>query len=165
MYMKIQWIILSLLLLMSLMSACTSVDARPTSPSPLPFNASTPSCLIPARLGKQKLQVELALSQEAQQQGLMYRWNLPPDQGMLFIFKSEQKLGFWMKNTYLPLSIAFLNDALEIVDIQDMQPLDETIHFSRKPARYALEMNQGWFSRHQITTGMRLEITLPSTCR
>lgn len=160
------YLISCLLLVLSLMG-CVPVDARAPQSSPTPLTASAPASvrLIPARLGTHSLQVELAISEAEQQKGLMFRRELPADQGMLFVFEREQRLSFWMKNTYLPLSIAFLNSALEIVDIQDMQPLDETPHISPKSARYALEMNQGWFSRHQISPGMRLEISLPAPAR
>ena len=81
---------------------------------------------------------------------------------MLFVFSKDQVLSFWMRNTYLPLSIAYLDASGEIVDIQDMQPLDETAHPSAKPARYALEVNQGWFKRHSVLVGQ--QIRLDSFC-
>ena len=151
------WLLLCSLMLCSV-PACQSVDARPpASPSATP---SAPA-LQPARIGSHTLQLELARSESEQQRGLMYRRELPENQGMLFIFQQEQPLGFWMRNTLLPLSIAFLDKNLRIVDIQDMQPRDETVHMSAKPALYALEMNQGWFRKRGIVTGAQLEIELP----
>jgi len=162
------------LLILSIFTACVSVDARSqqavpsTSPvvtqvsaTPSPRPLASP-VLLPARFGEVALQVELARSEQEQQQGLMFRKSMPADQGMLFVFEKEQRLGFWMKNTYLPLSIAFLNSAFKIVDIQDMMPLDENTHVSLSPALYALEMNQGWFRQHKIDVGATLEIRLPA---
>ena len=77
--------------------------------------AAASPVLLPARFGEIALLVELARSDQEQQKGLMFRRTMPADQGMLFVFEKEQRLGFWMKNTYLPLSIAFLNSEFEIV--------------------------------------------------
>jgi uncharacterized membrane protein (UPF0127 family) len=81
----------------------------------------------------------------------------PENQGMLFVFQKKQPLSFWMRNTKIPLDIAFLADDGTIFQIEPMQPLDEGHHVSREPARFALEVNQGWFSRHQIRVGDRVE--------
>ena len=151
------WLLLCVLIICGA-PACQSVDARP--PAPPSATPSTPA-LKPARIGTHTLQLELARSESEQQRGLMYRRELPENQGMLFIFQQEQPLGFWMRNTLLPLSIAFLDKNLHIVDIQDMQPRDETVHVSAKPALYALEMNQGWFRKRGIAAGAQLDIELP----
>jgi uncharacterized membrane protein (UPF0127 family) len=79
--------------------------------------------------------------------------HLDANEGMLFVFANEETRYFWMKDTPLPLSIAFLNENKTIVDIQDMQPFNETIIASAQPAMYALEMNQGFFSQHVIRVG------------
>ncbi len=154
---------------LNILTACVSVDARSQqavpSPTSLPTSVASASAspvLLPARFGEVALQVELARSEQEQQKGLMFRKSMPADQGMLFVFEKEQRLGFWMKNTYLPLSIAFLNSEFKIVDIQDMMPLDENTHVSLSPALYALEMNQGWFRQHNIEVGAKLEIRLPA---
>lgn len=163
---------------LNILTACVSVDARSqqatpsaspvvnqVSSTPLPASVAPSAAspvLLPARFGEVALQVELARSDQEQQKGLMFRKSMPADQGMLFVFEKEQRLGFWMKNTYLPLSIAFLNSEFEIVDIQDMMPLDENTHVSVSPALYALEMNQGWFRQHKIEVGAKLEIRLPA---
>lgn len=120
---------------------------------------------IPLRLKDKTLQVELALTPAEQQQGLMFRKTMAPNHGMLFVFEEEQALGFWMRNTYLPLSIAYLDAERTIVDIQDMQPLSEKTHRSRQPAKYALEVNQGWFSEQQIPLGTRAEFVLPEATK
>jgi uncharacterized protein len=92
--------------------------------------------------------------------GLMYRTALVEDQGMLFIYEEEQKLSFWMKNTLIPLSIAFIDSEGRIVDIQDMKPLDDDPpdYVSAKPAQYALEVNQGFFEERGVEVGDRAEL-------
>ncbi len=104
------------------------------------------------------VRVEVADSPEERRQGLMFRETLPADGGMLFVFEREQVLSFWMKDTTIPLSIAFVSRDGEIVDVQNMEPLDErTFHQSPRPALYALEMNRGWFGRHEVAVGDRVE--------
>ncbi|MCS7173447.1 MAG: DUF192 domain-containing protein [Armatimonadetes bacterium] len=103
------------------------------------------------------VQVEVADTPESRARGLMFRTHLPEDHGMLFLFESPQRLAFWMKNTLIPLSIAFMDPRWRIVDIQDMdlpRPGGEIpIYVSRAEAQYALEVNQGFFARHGITVG------------
>ena len=113
---------------------------------------------ITIRVEGMPVRVEVAETQEKRRQGLMFRETLPANEGMLFVFEREQLLSFWMKDTYLPLSIAFISRDGEIVAIQDMEPLDErTFHQSPRPALYALEMNRGWFGRHEVAVGDRVE--------
>lgn len=102
--------------------------------------------------------VELACTDPEQQKGLMFRKELSQDQGMLFVFERESRLSFWMKNTYVPLSVAYIDAAGKIVDIQKMQPLDESPRPANAPAQYALEMNQGWFETHAIQVGDSMQI-------
>jgi uncharacterized protein len=97
--------------------------------------------------------VEIADTPAQQEYGLMGRTALAADSGMLFVFDQDQPLSFWMKDTLIPLSIAFINSEGIIVDIQDMQPLDETPHASAAPATYALEVNQGFFAANGIQVG------------
>lgn len=144
---------LGLLLNLSCLPATSGEPgARAASPQ------ASASALPIVTLGQNKLQIELACSSEEQERGLMFRRELPENQGMLFVFEQEKSLNFWMKNTYLPLSIAYIDAAGQIVDIQDMQPLDETTHPSAKPARYALEVNQGWFKRHAVSVGAQIKL-------
>jgi uncharacterized membrane protein (UPF0127 family) len=103
------------------------------------------------------LEVELANTERKRQMGLMGRTELGENRGMLFVFDQEQPLSFWMKDTLIPLSIAYIDEGGTIVDIQDMQPLDETSHPSAAPAKYALEVNQGFFEANRIQVGSRLE--------
>lgn len=97
--------------------------------------------------------VEIADTPAEQEYGLMGRTALAADAGMLFVFDQDQPLSFWMKDTLIPLSIAFISSEGTIVDMQDMQPLDETPHDSAAPAKYALEVNQGFFAANGIQVG------------
>jgi uncharacterized membrane protein (UPF0127 family) len=101
----------------------------------------------------QKLVVEVASTPEARATGLMRRFSLRQDHGMLFVFEAPQPLGFYMKNTYIPLSIAFVDAHARILNIEDMRPLDESTHWSRGVAQYAIEMRQGWFAAKGIGVG------------
>jgi uncharacterized protein len=104
------------------------------------------------------VQVQIADTPEERQTGLMGRSALAEDAGMLFVYDREQVLSFWMKDTLIPLSIAYLDVEGRIVDIQDMQPLDETSHPSAEPAQYALEVNQGFFEGRGVMVGDMVEL-------
>lgn len=112
--------------------------------------------LRPITVGSAHLVVEIAETHKDRQRGLMHRSSMPEERGMLFIFDEPQPLCFWMRNTLIPLSIAYLDAEHTIIDILDMQPLDESSICSTKPAQYALEVNQGWFERHQVSIGDQL---------
>jgi len=99
------------------------------------------------------VKAEIARSDEERSQGLMFRKKLPDGEGMLFVYERDQVLSFWMKNTYIPLSIAFIASDGRIVDIKDMYPHDESSVLSSRSVRYALEVPQGWFSRAGISHG------------
>ncbi len=92
----------------------------------------------------------------------MFRESLAEDAGMLFVFERETEAGFWMKNTLVPLSIAFISAGGVILHIEDMEPLTENLHYSPQPYRYAVEANQGWFARNSIGVGDTLQPPLPS---
>ena len=100
-----------------------------------------------------KLEVEVASTPETRAVGLMNRFSLRTDHGMLFVFEAPQPLAFYMKNTYVPLSIAFVDARGRILNIEDMRPLDESTHWSKGQALYAIEMRQGWFSSKGIGPG------------
>ncbi len=118
-----------------------------------------PTLTILNSLGERvPVQVEIADTPAERQQGLMGREALAEDAGMLFVFEQEQPLSFWMKDTLIPLSIAYIDGSGTIVDIQDMQPLDETSHPSAAPAMYALEVNQGFFGEWGVTVGDMVEL-------
>ncbi|MDC7221894.1 MAG: DUF192 domain-containing protein [Spirochaetales bacterium] len=107
--------------------------------------------------------VELARTNEERQTGLMHRESLDEDRGMLFIFDDERTRSFWMKNTLIPLSIAYIDRDGVIVDIRDMEPLDTSSVPSAAPAMYALEVNQGKFREWGVRPGYRL--VLPEEVR
>lgn len=99
------------------------------------------------------IQAEVAATPATRAQGLMLRKAMAPGAGMLFVFDEPATHCMWMKNTLIPLSVAFIDERGQIVNIADMQPLDETSHCASRPARYALEMNQGWFKKRGIDRG------------
>jgi uncharacterized membrane protein (UPF0127 family) len=101
----------------------------------------------------QKLEVEIASTPQTRALGLMNRFSLRTDHGMLFVFETPQPLAFYMKNTYVPLSIAFVDARGRILNIEDMRPLDESTHWSKGQALYAIEMRQGWFASKGIGPG------------
>lgn len=104
-----------------------------------------------------RLNIEIAATERDRQNGLMYRMSLPDDSGMLFVFERDKRLSFWMKNTYIPLDIAFIDSKDVIKDIYQMTPLDTSVFYtSTSEVRYALEVNQWWFSKHGITAGNKI---------
>jgi len=116
--------------------------------------------VINLKIDKNIIKAEVASTASSQQLGLMYRKSMPEQNGMLFVF--EQKAGhcFWMKNTLLPLSIAFIDDDGKIVNVEEMKPQSEENHCPLKPIRYALEMNSNWFEKRQLRAG-KLVVGLP----
>ena len=133
-------VLLSLLLLAAFPAPAQTVLACP--PGTVPLQAiSVRAC------------AEIAQTEPQREYGLMHRTRLGTDAGMLFVFPEAQTQRFWMKNTALPLSIAFLDDNGTIVNIEDMQPQTLDVHASRLAVRYALEMELGWFARHHLKAG------------
>ncbi len=124
------------------------------------FKKGTLTLLAPGR--RVVLKVEVADTPEARARGLMLRRNLPDNAGMLFVFEEEQRWGFWMKNTLIPLSIAFVDRYWKIVDVQDMAVAPDpqegpfTIYEARAPARHALEVRQGLFRKYNVGVGTRI---------
>jgi uncharacterized membrane protein (UPF0127 family) len=106
--------------------------------------------------GMHVIQAEVATTPEARTTGLMYRKTLAPNHGMLFVFDQANVQCFWMRNTFIPLSIAFMLDDGTIVNIADMKPQSDTSHCSSKPVRLALEMEQGWFAARAMTPGKKI---------
>ncbi|MBS3732573.1 MAG: DUF192 domain-containing protein [Desulfobacterales bacterium] len=102
--------------------------------------------------------VEIAATPQARAKGLMFRRSLEENTGMLFVYPDEEYRCFYMKNTFIPLDIAFISRKLQIVDTRQMQPLDESPVCSREKARYALEVNSGFFDRHGIQVGDPIRI-------
>ena len=102
------------------------------------------------------IKAEVANDYGTRMQGLMLREKMAANDGMLFIFPGRDTQCMWMKNTLLPLSVAFIDETGTILNIEDMKPQTEDSHCSTKPARYALEMNQGWFKTKNIKAGAKI---------
>jgi uncharacterized membrane protein (UPF0127 family) len=108
-------------------------------------------------IGIHLVQAEVAISDEERAQGLMFREKMGQNEGMVFRFNSPNQVCMWMKNTLLPLSVAFIDEAGSIINIEDMKPQTLDAHCASKPARYALEMNQNWFRKKNIKAGSKIE--------
>ena len=106
--------------------------------------------------GMHNIVAQLAKSPREREIGLMFRKDMAPHEGMLFVFEEPATQCFWMRNTFLPLSTAFVDDDGRIVNIEDMAPMTEKSHCSTKPVRYVLEMNQGWFAKRGLKAGFKL---------
>jgi uncharacterized membrane protein (UPF0127 family) len=106
--------------------------------------------------GMHLIHAELADSDEARMRGLMFRTALAPNHGMLFVFDSADAHCMWMRNTLLPLSVAFIGDDGTIVNVEEMKPRTDATHCARRPVRYALEMSAGWFGQHGAGAGSTL---------
>lgn len=111
---------------------------------------------VQLQAGMHLVQAQVARTPEERAVGLMWRREMAPNEGMLFIFEQPQIQCFWMKNTYLPLTAAFVADDGTVVNLVDMQPLTTESHCSVQPVRFVLEMHQGWFARRGIAAGARL---------
>lgn len=119
----------------------------------------SPNAFKEMQVGDGTLTIEVADTFDLRTQGLMHRKVLPADRGMLFAYPEARVIDFWMKNTFIPLSIAFFNDDGVVVNIENMQPLVERPSTSSLgKVRFALEVNQGWFKKHGIKAGDRIEL-------
>lgn len=112
---------------------------------------------ITLQAGMHNIRAEVARTPLQTQTGMMFRKEMAQHEGMLFVFDNLERRCFWMKNTLLPLSIAYIADDGTIVNLSDMQPLSEASHCSSQPVRYALEVNQGWFAKRGIKPGFKLK--------
>jgi hypothetical protein len=106
--------------------------------------------------GMHAIRAEVAADMASRMTGLMHRPSMPANSGMLFVFDEITIHCMWMKNTLIPLSVAFLDEAGTVINIADMQPHSEQSHCAARPARYALEMNRGWFASRGIKPGQRI---------
>jgi hypothetical protein len=117
---------------------------------------------ISIAIGQHTLRAEIAADPVARALGLMFRRSLAPDAGMLFVFPELEILSFWMSHTFVPLSVAFLDGAGRILNIEDMSPLDDrSFHLSIAPACFGLEVNCGWFAARGIGPGDHCQFRLP----
>ena len=112
--------------------------------------------VVQLNAGMHLIRAEVAADFGTRMRGLMYRASMPQNAGMLFIFDESTQHCMWMKNTLIPLSVAFIDDVGRIVNVEDMQPQTEDSHCASRPARYAVEMNLGWFSAKGIKPGTRI---------
>ena len=122
--------------------------ALPAWAQPLP--------VVQLNAGMHLIRAEVAADYGTRMRGLMFRESMPVNAGMLFVFDEPGAQCMWMKNTLIPLSVAFLDSTGTIINIADMQPHSEQSHCAARPALYALEMNRGWFAQRGIKPGMRL---------
>jgi uncharacterized protein len=112
--------------------------------------------VVQLQAGMHNIRAQVAASPDQRATGLMHRREMPPHEGMLFVFEQPSPQCFWMKNTLLPLSIAFVADDGTVVNTDEMKPQTLDSHCSTKPVRYVLEMNQGWFAKRGIKPGFKL---------
>ncbi|WP_159913417.1 DUF192 domain-containing protein [Pantoea sp. 18069] len=127
--------------------------------APQAHAADAPQLHLPRtelRAGMFRIDAQVAQTFNERQTGLMHRKQMPAHEGMLFVFEQPGRQCFWMKNTLLPLTAAFVADDGTIVNLADMQPQSEESHCSAQPVRYVLEMNQGWFAQKNLRAGARL---------
>jgi uncharacterized protein len=129
-----------------LLLASTALRAQPQDGLPV----------VQLNAGMHLIRAELAADYTSRMRGLMFRATMPVNAGMLFIFDDLGRQCMWMKNTLLPLSVAFLDERGAIINVEDMQPQTEDSHCASRPARYALEMNRGWFAARGIKPGTRI---------
>lgn len=133
---------------MRLLALLTLVAAPALAQQPLP--------VVQLNAGMHLIRAEVAADYGSRMTGLMHRTSMPSNVGMLFIFDDDQRQCMWMKNTLIPLSVAFLDQTGAVINIEDMAPQTEDSHCANRPSRYALEMNRGWFAARGIKPGSRL---------
>ena len=119
-------------------------------------HAQTPMPRMELTAGFYRIEAEVAANQKNRMQGLMHRRSMQPNEGMIFVFTQEERHCMWMRNTFLPLSVAFLDSEGRILNIENMEPQTEDNHCAAAPARFALEMNKGWFAGKGIKPGQRI---------
>lgn len=133
-----------------------ALRAVPVVLFPLWSLAAGAQATIELAAGMYRIEAEVAADFDSRARGLMYRRTLPAQAGMLFVFPEIARHCMWMRNTHVPLSVAFVDAGGRIVNIEDMEPLTEENHCAAKPARYALEMGAGWFAQRGIRPGFSL---------
>ena len=146
----------SLALALSL-AALGSAQAKGPAPAPAPAANVPPAQMNLPRThlstGMYRIEVQVAANDMSRQIGLMNRASMPEHEGMLFVFEQPNVQCFWMRNTLIPLTAAFIDDSGTVVNLADMKPQTEDNHCSTKPVRYVLEMNKGWFDKRHIKAG------------
>lgn len=147
-FIKQRTLLAALFAFVSVYSVTSVLSIRPALAQPLPVKTLT--------AGMHVIQAEVASTDATRSKGLMYRKELAPNSGMLFVFEQPNVQCFWMRNTLIPLSIAFILDDGTITNIADMAPMTENSHCSTSAVRYTLEMEQGWFAKRGITAGKKI---------
>jgi uncharacterized membrane protein (UPF0127 family) len=140
-------------------SCCGTAAAQSGTVPTAELEAGEPQTDLPReelRIAMYRLDVQIASTSQEREIGLMFRKTMAPYEGMLFIFEQPSMQCFWMKNTLLPLTAAFVADDGTIVNLVDMDPLTTNSHCSKKPVRYVLEMGQGWFAKRGIVAGTKI---------
>lgn len=118
---------------------------------------------VEIKLGDQRVNVELAISDDEKEKGLMYRSTMEKNSGMLFVYEDEYEMCVWMKNTKFPLAVAFINRDGEIINTHEMNVESTDDYCSAKPAMYVLEMEKGWFSRNNVVIGSKIDLSKTPT--
>lgn len=144
--------VLSLVLGLGLMGAGPTA----TPPAAAQGQAQPTLPMVTLQAGIHLVKAEVADDERKRAIGLMFRESLAPNHGMLFVFREKAGHCFWMRNTLIPLSIAFLDDDGTIVNIEDMAPRSEDSHCPKRPVRFALEMELGWFAKRGLAAGAKL---------
>ena len=154
---RVKWIVLTAVLLATI--AGGGCD-RATSPPPtlaghaLPTQAQPKLRTIKLWIGSREMITEMALTGLEQETGMMFRTNMAENEGMIFVFDHPERASFWMMNTILPLSAAYISPPGEILEIHDLQPHDtNAVEAATDNILYVLETRQGWFTRNQVSTG------------
>jgi uncharacterized protein len=140
-----------LLLALCMIAGLTGCQQKNSDSSPFGLR------MVQLRIGNSSLFAEVADNPQTSANGLMFRDSLPEDHGMLFVFEKPRTASFWMKNTKIPLSIAYIDSAGRILQIQSMKPLDETpVASTSNEVAFALEVNEGWFKRNGVSAGAKI---------
>jgi uncharacterized protein len=141
-------------LILAIGSILSAAGCQPKGADTAPFSLKT----LELRILNANLNAEVADSPQTSENGLMFRDSLPEDRGMLFVFEQPKTASFWMKNTKIPLSIAYIDSTGKILEIKSLKPLDETaVPSASDQVAFALEVNQGWFGRHGISPGAQID--------
>ena len=129
---------------------CVAAAQAPAQETPTEYR------VIPLSAGIHVIQAEVAMTPPEREKGLMNRRALGPSQGMVFLFDQPAVQCMWMRNTLIPLSVAFIADDGRVLNVEEMAAQTDDNHCAAKPARYALEMNKGWFAKHGIGPGIKI---------
>lgn len=140
----------------TILSLCVSLSFIGGFATNAPARAD-PLLTFPLKVAGHSLRAEIANTEQSRLRGLMFRRSLPENQGMIFVYPEEGRHAMWMKNTPIPLSVAFIDGDGRILNIEHMEPHSERSHASAGNARYALEVNRGWFDRRGIKPGDRVQ--------